>query len=173
MPKIKTSRSKPAPAGFEAIKPQLEKFQAQLKDVEARKLKRLENKNVNLWQIIKIHNRQNRYIFDLRYRKKIISEELYKWLVKEKYADRLLISKWRKQGYEKLCCLKCIEVKCVCRVPGNEIECVSCGCWGCSSSAKRKKEVDTVEPVEESAVVEASSEKIAEQEDENEADASD
>ena len=49
------------------------------------------------------------------------------------------------QGYENLCCLRCIQPRdtnfgtaCVCRVPkskleeGKIVECVHCGCRGCS-----------------------------------------
>lgn len=49
--------------------------------------------------------------------------------------------------YKKLCCLRCIQTKetnfnstCICRVPKAQlkedqaIQCVSCGCRGCSSS---------------------------------------
>jgi len=76
-----------------------------------------------------------------------ISKELYDWLLKNGYADAMLIAKWKKNGYEKLCCLRCIQTKetnfnstCICRVPKHtlkedqNIECVSCGCRGCASS---------------------------------------
>ena len=51
-------------------------------------------------------------------------------------------------GYEKVCCLRCIQPKdtnfgttCVCRVPkdrledGKVVECIHCGCRGCSSGS--------------------------------------
>lgn len=52
-----------------------------------------------------------------------------------------LISKWKRQGYEKLCCVRCIQSRdmnntgstCICRVPkstlklGTVVECVHCG----------------------------------------------
>uniref|UniRef100_A0A8C5Z6K3 Protein BUD31 homolog n=1 Tax=Marmota marmota marmota TaxID=9994 RepID=A0A8C5Z6K3_MARMA len=117
MPRIKTRRSKPAPDGFEKIKPTLTDFEIQLRDA--------------------------------------ISKDLYDWLIKEKYADKLLIAKWRKTGYEKLCCLRCIQKNetnngstCICRVPRAQLEeearkkgtqvsfhqCVHCGCRGCAST---------------------------------------
>ncbi|CAI9270846.1 unnamed protein product [Lactuca saligna] len=61
------------------------------------------------------------------------------------YADRNIIAKWKKPGYERLCCLRCIQPRdhnfqttCVCRVPKHlreekVIECVHCGCKGCAS----------------------------------------
>lgn len=109
----------------------------------------------------------SKYIYDLYYEKEAISKKLYDWLLKNNYADAMLIAKWKKQGYEKvslyclsfsadriaadnkskLCCLRCIQTKetnfnstCICRVPKQQlkeehtIECVACGCRGCSSS---------------------------------------
>ena len=71
--------------------------------------------------------------------------ELYEFCLKEKFADQNLIAKWKKQGYENLCCLRCIQTRdtnfatnCICRVPkqkleeGKIVECVHCGCRGCS-----------------------------------------
>ncbi|PGG98919.1 cell cycle control protein cwf14, partial [Polytolypa hystricis UAMH7299] len=43
----------------------------------------------------------SRYIYDLYYEKEAISKKLYDWLLKNNYADALLIAKWKKQGYEK------------------------------------------------------------------------
>lgn len=70
------------------------------------------------------------------------SRELYEWCLREGYGDAALIAKWKKQGYERLCCLSCIQPKehkfggtCVCRVPraeregatAKQLECVHCG----------------------------------------------
>eukprot|EP00057_Strongylocentrotus_purpuratus_P026107 XP_011680581.1 PREDICTED: protein BUD31 homolog [Strongylocentrotus purpuratus] len=98
-----------------------------------------------LWPIFKIHHQKSRYIYDLFYRRKAISRELYDFCIKEGYADKNLIAKWKKQGYENLCCLRCIQARdtnfgtnCICRVPKNKleegriVECVHCGCRGCS-----------------------------------------
>ncbi len=103
-------------------------------------------KSEALWPIFRIHHQRSRYIFDLFYRKKEISRELYDWLLEEKYADANLIAKWKKPGYEKLCCLRCVQTKdhsfsttCVCRVPKTDlensktVECNHCGCSGCAS----------------------------------------
>ena len=79
-------------------------------------------------------------------KKKEISKDLYEWLLRERWADATLIAKWKKSGYEKLCCILCIQAKdtnfhssCICRVPkgqlqeGKQIQCVNCGCRGCGS----------------------------------------
>jgi len=49
-----------------------------------------------LWPIFKISHQRSRYIFDLYYRRKAISKELYQFCVDQKYADQALIAKWRK-----------------------------------------------------------------------------
>lgn len=68
-------------------------------------------------------------------------------MLREKFADASLIAKWKKSGYEKLCCLQCIYSKdtnykntCICRVPRADLEegklvmCNKCGCRGCAST---------------------------------------
>lgn len=59
------------------------------------------------------------------------STELYEYCIKEGYADKNLIAKWKKQGYENLCCLRCIQTRdtnfgtnCICRVPKSKLEVV-------------------------------------------------
>jgi len=47
----------------------------------------------------------SKYIYDLYYEKEAISRQLYEWLLKNNYADKNLIAKWKKQGYEKVCYL--------------------------------------------------------------------
>jgi len=87
-------------------------------------------KSESLWPIMRISHARSRYIYELYYKREAISKELYDWLLKEKYADtklvpdlhqialfcslplsQSLIAKWKKTGYEKLCCLRCIQTK--------------------------------------------------------------
>lgn len=101
----------------------------------------------SLWPIFRIHHQRSRYVYEMFSKKKAISRELYEYCLREGYADGALIAKWKKQGYERLCCLRCIQSRdtnfgstCICRVPradlepGRIVECVHCGCRGCSSS---------------------------------------
>ena len=98
-----------------------------------------------LWPIFRLHHQKSRYIYDLFYKRKAISRQLYDFCLKEKIADGNLIAKWKKQGFENLCCLRCIQPRdtnfgtnCICRVPkskleeGRVVECIHCGCRGCS-----------------------------------------
>lgn len=82
----------------------------------------------NYWKISRLHHQRSRYIYELFYGKKEISRELYDFLINEKYADAGLIAKWKKTGYEKLCCVQCINSRdnnyknsCICRVPKAEL----------------------------------------------------
>ncbi|KAK9834265.1 hypothetical protein WJX81_001662 [Elliptochloris bilobata] len=66
-------------------------------------------KNELTWKIHRIHWEKNRFIYDLMYVRKVMSRELYDWLVREKIADGALIAKWRKPGYEILCSMLAIQ----------------------------------------------------------------
>eukprot|EP01117_Protostelium_nocturnum_P010876 TRINITY_DN3924_c0_g1_i1.p1 TRINITY_DN3924_c0_g1~~TRINITY_DN3924_c0_g1_i1.p1 ORF type:complete len:147 (+),score=44.22 TRINITY_DN3924_c0_g1_i1:55-495(+) len=144
MPKVKTSKTK-YPEGWDLIEPTLNDFAAKMKDAENEPH---EGKRVaeGVWQILRIHHQRSRYVYEMFYKKKEISRELYDFCLREDYADPNLIAKWKKSGYEKLCCIRCMQTKdhnfgstCICRVPkkhlesGKVIECIHCGCHGCAS----------------------------------------
>ncbi|CCF52234.1 hypothetical protein NDA11_007744 [Ustilago hordei] len=147
MPRLRTSRSTPPPEGFDEIEPILEEYDRKMRDAETEDTDG-KRKVETLWPIIQINHTRSRYIYDLYYKREAISRELYDWLLKYQYADANLIAKWKRTGYEKLCCVRCIQSRdmnyqgstCICRVPkaqlrpGTVVECVHCGCRGCSSS---------------------------------------
>ncbi|RXH71100.1 hypothetical protein DVH24_015722 [Malus domestica] len=138
MPKVKTNRVK-YPQGWELIEPTLRELQAKMREAE-NDTHDGKRKCETLWPIFKIAHQKSRYIFDLYHRRKEISKELYDFCLDQGYADRNLIAKWKKPGYERLCCLRCMQPRdhnfattCVCRVPKHlreekVIECVHCGC---------------------------------------------
>ncbi|EDO07952.1 G10 protein family protein [Babesia bovis T2Bo] len=145
MPRIRTLNSRPPPEGWDVISDTLDSFDERMKAAERESGEGKRRSEVQ-WPIFRIHHQRSRYIYDLFYVQKAISRELYDYCVREGYADPNLISKWRKPGYERLCCLRCIQTAnqnfgttCVCRVPkrdlepGKIIECVLCGCHGCAS----------------------------------------
>ncbi|QPG73389.1 hypothetical protein FOA43_000699 [Brettanomyces nanus] len=154
MPKIPTKYKfkKRPPNGFSKIEPTLAKFSAKMKAAESKPLPLNRPKHESTWEIYKLNHQRSRYIFEIYYKKKMISRELYDWLLTNKFGDKELIAKWKKKGYENLCCLKCIQAKetnqgttCICRVPratlketqkdkGKDTRCVNCGCRGCASS---------------------------------------
>ncbi|TPX34486.1 hypothetical protein SmJEL517_g02801 [Synchytrium microbalum] len=145
MPKVKRSKTKPAPEGWELIQPTLDELAAKMREAENEPHEG-KRKVESLWSVFRIHHQRSRYIYEIYYKRHQISKELYEYCLDQGYADGNLIAKWRKAGYEKLCCLRCIQSKdtnfgtaCVCRVPkdkleeGRVIECLHCGCRGCSS----------------------------------------
>ena len=116
-------KNKKPPAGWDLIESSIEDFEQQMRDAvgEEHEGKR---KNELTWRIHRIHWEKNRFIFDLRYKKNVLSDELYNYLCREKVADQPLISKWRKPGYENLCSLLSIQksdtnfgTASICRVP--------------------------------------------------------
>eukprot|EP01094_Clydonella_sp_ATCC50884_P020339 TRINITY_DN4204_c0_g2_i1.p2 TRINITY_DN4204_c0_g2~~TRINITY_DN4204_c0_g2_i1.p2 ORF type:complete len:147 (-),score=47.56 TRINITY_DN4204_c0_g2_i1:351-791(-) len=144
MPKVKRSRKRP-PEGWELIEGTLDDLERQMREAENEPHEGKRKAEI-LWPIFRIHHQRTRYIYDLFYRRRAISRDLYDYCLREKIADASLIAKWKKPGYEKLCCLRCIQQKdhsfgttCICRVPrdkleeGKVIECVHCGCHGCAS----------------------------------------
>ncbi|KAL4401020.1 Component of the SF3b subcomplex of the U2 snRNP [Malassezia pachydermatis] len=80
-----------------------------------------------VWGIMRITHMRSRYIYDLYYKREAISRELYDWLLEQGYADAAY-----DMNYE--------GSTCICRVPkaqlrpGTFVECVHCGCRGCSSA---------------------------------------
>ena len=66
-------------------------------------------KTETVWPIFQLHHQMSRYIYEQFYKKKTISRELYDFCLNQKYGDAMLIAKWKKKGYEKLCCLQCIS----------------------------------------------------------------
>ncbi|KAM1980032.1 hypothetical protein FF1_037359 [Malus domestica] len=131
MPKVKTNRVK-YPEGWELIEPTLRDLQAKMREAE-NDTHDGKRKCETLWPIFKIAHQKSRYIFDLYHRRKEISKELYEFCLDQGYADRNLIAKWKKPGYERLCCLRCMQPRdhnfattCVCRVPKHLREEKSC-----------------------------------------------
>lgn len=50
-------------------------------------------------------------MYELYYEKEAISKQLYEWLLKNGYADAMLIAKWKKTGYEKVCVSCSVKVE--------------------------------------------------------------
>ncbi|KAI6766532.1 hypothetical protein HG531_011754 [Fusarium graminearum] len=129
MPAIRhSSKRKPPPDGFEDIENDLLIFANKMKDAQ-NKPPPSGPRHQAQWEIFQISHQRSRYVYELYYEKEAISKKLYDWLLKNGYADAMLIAKWKKQGYEKLCCLRCIQTKetnfnstCICRVPRAEMK---------------------------------------------------
>ncbi|KAK9723352.1 Component of the SF3b subcomplex of the U2 snRNP [Basidiobolus ranarum] len=144
MPKLVTNRTKKPPQGWDKLESVLEEFAQKMRDAENEPHEG-KRKSESLWAIFRLHHQRSRFIYD-QYREKNISRELYDYCLKRGFADGNLIAKWKKAGYEKLCCLRCVQPRdtnfgttCICRVPkdkleeGRVVECIHCGCRGCAS----------------------------------------
>lgn len=118
MPPIRhASKRKAPPAGFSDIEDSLLIFANKMKDAEAKPTGSLP-KHKALWPIFQISHQRTRYVWEL-YQQEKISKELYEWLCKNGYADAMLIAKWKKDSYAKVCAL--------CR--GRVVDCVDwCSC---------------------------------------------
>eukprot|EP01083_Nonionella_stella_P166765 558567_1 len=143
MPRIRRKKNK-APKGFELLEDKLDEFEERMREavLETHDGKR---KAETTWPIIKIHHQRSRYIFEM-YKKKKIKKPVYEFCIRQRYVDANLIAKWKKSGFERLCCMQCIQpqnhtfgTSCICRVPKADlakdkvIECIHCGCRGCAS----------------------------------------
>jgi bud site selection protein 31 len=104
MPKIRTTRTKKPPEGFEEIEgvsfisenylQYSQNHLHQILDEYAKKMRDAENeshegkrKSESLLPIMRISHTRSRYIYELYYKREAISKELYDWLLKEGYAD--------------------------------------------------------------------------------------
>ena len=96
-----------------------------------------------IWEVMKLNWKRSRPVYEMKWKKKNISNELYEWILNQGFADRELINAWRIPGYDRLCCVSCISKDtnhggtCICRVPKNQrqqnVKCFHCGCTGCCS----------------------------------------
>jgi bud site selection protein 31 len=102
MPAIRhASKRKAPPAGFSDIEDSLLIFANKMKDAEAKPSTNIPKHQVH-WPIFQISHQRSRYVWEL-YQQEKISKELYDWLLKNKYADAMLIAKWKKDSYAKVC----------------------------------------------------------------------
>ena len=128
MTRIKRFGSKQPPDGWQDIEPTLNDITDAMREAE-RAPHDGRRRCESIWPIMRYHHQRSRYIYELYYKKGEISSELYNYCIKEKWADAGLIAKWKKEGYEKLCCLQCIQTgdqqfltTCICRVPKKKRE---------------------------------------------------
>jgi len=95
MPKIKTLKSKKYPEGWELIEPTLTELANQMRDQETSGHEG-KRKTETVWGIYKLHHQRSRFIYEMYYKKKEISKELYDYCLQENWADKNLIAKWKK-----------------------------------------------------------------------------
>jgi bud site selection protein 31 len=111
-------------------------------------------KTESQWPVHQINWQKSRYVYNLYYKYKRISREVFDYCAEQKLIDVALIAKWKKPGYEKLCSTYVINPKnykfgtvSICRVPksslapGTIIEDPTTGCHGCSSGCDAEENI--------------------------------
>lgn len=141
------------PKGFEYLEQTLAALENELRDKvnEGHEGKR---KTESLWPVVQINWQRSRYVYDMYYKYKKISKEVYDYCVRMKLVDAALIAKWKKPGYERLCCTYVINTKnykfgtvSICRVPRQNlaadaiVEDQHSGCLGCASGPGGQKNI--------------------------------
>lgn len=140
------SKKARAPPGYDYIEPVMDALEKELREKmsEPHEHKRACE---SLWPVHQINWQRSRYVYDLFYKYKRISRQVYEYCIKNKLVDANLIAKWKKPGYERLCSTHAICTKnfnygtvSICRVPRHElsddhgmIQSKHCGCRGCAS----------------------------------------
>ncbi|DAZ93534.1 TPA: hypothetical protein N0F65_000150 [Lagenidium giganteum] len=134
-----------APAGYDYIQPVMDALESELREKmnEPHEGKR---KCESLWPVQQINWQRSRYVYEMFYKYKKISREVYDYCIRMKLIDANLIAKWKKPGYERLCSTYAINPKnfnygtvSICRVPrhqlseGQTIQEKHSGCRGCAS----------------------------------------
>lgn len=97
------ARHSPPLQGWDVLEDTLTQLDGMLRDVEA-------NPDAKASEIFRLYHQRSRYVWEM-YRKDAIPKECFEWCLREKVADANLIAKWKQAGYEKLCCLRCIQPK--------------------------------------------------------------
>uniref|UniRef100_A0A915DG80 Uncharacterized protein n=1 Tax=Ditylenchus dipsaci TaxID=166011 RepID=A0A915DG80_9BILA len=78
---------KKVPDGWELVKPTLEEFETKMREAETDSHEG-KRRTEAVWPIFKIHHQRS---------------------LDAKLVDSALVAKWKKQGFENLCCLACIQ----------------------------------------------------------------
>ncbi|CAK4492314.1 unnamed protein product [Aphanomyces euteiches] len=139
-----TKKGRPPP-GYEYIQPVMDALESELREKTTDPHEGL-RKCEAMWPIQQINWQRSRYVYDMYYKYKKISKEVYDYCLRMKLADANLIAKWKKPGYERLCSTFAINTKnynygtvSICRVPrqqladGQLVQERHSGCRGCAS----------------------------------------
>ena len=146
MPASKWNKKKKPPAGFDYLEPVLEALENELRD-KVKESNVGKRKTESLWPVHQINHQKSRYVYDMYYTHHKISKQVYDYCIQQKIIDALLIAKWKKPGYERLCSTYVINptnykfgTTSICRVPWKDrgdaqqgAQDPTTGCLGCAS----------------------------------------
>lgn len=146
MPLIRPGMRKPPP-GFDLIRPELERYDSQMKDILFSSSRTEEGatteesattqqgrggagrvmrqslaaqKRKGVWDMSKVQYQRTRYVYDA-YRAGTISESCFQYCCEMALIDKPLTKLWAVQGYETVCCAACVT-------PSNFNGASSCRC---------------------------------------------
>mmetsp|Transcript_12021 Transcript_12021/g.21443 ORF Transcript_12021/g.21443 Transcript_12021/m.21443 type:complete len:301 (-) Transcript_12021:87-989(-) len=143
----KFARRRKPPSGFEVVEDTLELLEKELHE-RMDEPTRGKRKAEVLWPVHQINWQRSRYIYDMFWKYKRISKQVYDYCINNKIVDGALMNKWRKPGYELLCSMHNIDPRnftygtvSICRVPPDEMKPGTVfqdqytGCRGCASGS--------------------------------------
>ena len=144
MPRVATTRTKRPPPGWEHLEATLLDFEDDMREAVNASADVVGEEA--MWAVHQLNWYRTRFVYEL-HAQKLISDKLYKFLLKHKYADAGLIRWWAKKGYEKLCSTAAINNGAhsmggtnICRVPRRKLRPEQRavpskfnGCTGCAS----------------------------------------
>jgi bud site selection protein 31 len=145
LPKRWNKRNAPPP-GFDIVEPTLEALEHELRD-KIKETNEKKRKTESVWPVHQINWQKSRYIYDMYYTYGRIPRQVYDYCIQQKLVDAVLIAKWKKPGYERLCSTYVINpsnykfgTTSICRVPmwdrSSEQKAAqdpTTGCLGCAS----------------------------------------
>eukprot|EP00941_MAST-03F_sp_MAST-3F-sp1_P003011 g3011.t1 len=141
------------PKGYDYLEPVLNALDMEMRKVvdEPSDTKR---QNEALWPIHQITWQRSRYVFDMYYKYKKISRQVFEYCKREKIIDGALCAMWRKPGYDRLCSVHVVNTRntnygttSICRVPrsqlapGTIVFANLTGCRGCASGKEGYKNI--------------------------------
>lgn len=122
----KWNKARRPPPGFDYLEPVLEALENELRD-RVKESNATVRKNEALWPVHQINWQKSRYVYDMFYKHRKISRQVYQYCLDQRLVDAGLIAKWKKPGYERLCSTYVINpanykfgTTSICRVPWKD-----------------------------------------------------
>lgn len=147
-------KAKKPPRGFNELAPVLSALENESRD-KVRESNAGKRNTESMWPVWQINWQRSRYVYDMYYTHGRISKKVYDYCLKNKLVDAALIAKWKKPGYERLCCTYVINsnnykfgTTSICRVPLKDrsqeqltAQDPTTGCRGCASGVGQPRNI--------------------------------
>ena len=120
------TKGKRPPPGYDVIEPIIDALENELRD-KVKESNAGKRNAESMWPVHQISWQRSRYVYDMYYTYSRINKKVYDYCIKNKLVDANLIAKWKKSGYERLCCTYVINpanykfgTTSICRVPWKD-----------------------------------------------------